>query len=312
MYEKTLKQVNQPTDELKRWEAAARMTASVCHQQKKTIQSNAANLQQRLEREYLRAKRRIEEAEEKRLGIVLGEELEALRQWQELNRVRMYLRSVRSQLSAVEFIDAASRASAMMSRMLKRFRSEGSKSGIVVRENEEKLRLIGGKWRVLGASSLKDEKDFDDDDDDDVDHNRNTQERNEKEEVEDEDENYILKPALAVPDVCRNARHVARNLKEGFVLKQNSECSCLGLWRYYVLRNTERSCKRRFHSKCYLRKARIMLNEDKVVVKFPGDLLVKKNNQDVETKKNENTTKEQEQLWGSALEEMVNNVVIYS
>ena len=152
IYEKTLREANRPTKELKRWEAAARMTASVCHQQKKSIQSNAANLQRRLHREYLEAKRRIEEAEEKRLGIVLGEELEALRQWQELNRVRTYLRRVRSQLSAVEFIETASRTSSMMSRMLNRFRSEGGDSGIVVRENEEKLKLIGGRWRVVGSS----------------------------------------------------------------------------------------------------------------------------------------------------------------
>ena len=40
----------------------------------------------------------------------------------------------------------------MMSRMLNRFRSEGGDSGIVVRENEEKLKLIGGRWRVVGSS----------------------------------------------------------------------------------------------------------------------------------------------------------------
>ena len=65
----------------------------------------------------------------------------------------------------------------------------------------------------------------------------------------------VSKPALAVPDVCSNARHVAQ-LEEGFEMKQ-SECSCSGLWRYYVLKNTERACKRRVESKCFVRKVKI-------------------------------------------------------
>ena len=272
IYEKTLREANRPTKELKDWEAAARMTASVCHQQKKSIQSNAANLQRRLEREYLEAKRRIEEAEEKRLGVVLGEELEALRQWQELNRVRTYLRRVRSQLSAVEFIEVASRASDMMCRMLNRFRSEGGDSGIVVRENEEILTLIGGRWKVVGTptSSFESVNDFD--------HIVETQEnastaapsRMREEESNQDMITMMSKANLAVPDVCRNAKHVARNLKDGFLMKQ-SECSCSGLWRYFVLKNMERAYnKHLLDSKCYVRKVRVTLDVEKFDVRYPG------------------------------------------
>ena len=106
----------------------------------------------------------------------------------------------------------------------------------------------------------------------------------------------VSKPALAVPDVCRNARHVARNLKEGFEMKQ-SECSCSGLWRYYVLKNTERACKRRVDSKCYVRKVRVTLDVEKVDVRFPSWSESKIDTDEKEKKSEENEMS----FWESAL-----------
>ena len=254
------------------------MTASVCHQQKKTIQSNAASLQRRLHKEYLETKRRIQEAEEKRLGIVLGEELEALRQWQELNRVRIYLRRVRSQLSAVEFIDMASRTSEMMSRMLKQFRMEKG-SEVVVRENEEKLRLIGGSWKVVGEDyegGAEDSVDHDHDHDDDDNNVVLALEKRDDEEIAaiqytSSSSSSSSSHVVAVPDVCRNVKHTVQNQIELNETKLDfAKCSCSGLWRYYVLRNTEGSCKRMYENmKCRLRKARITIDLEKIPVEFP-------------------------------------------
>ena len=77
---------------------------------------------------------------------------------------------------------------------------------------------------------------------------------------------------------------------------KQSECSCSGLWRYYVLKNTERACKRRVESKCYVRKVRVTLDVEKLDVRFPSWSESKMDN-DVEEKKSENEIS----FWESAL-----------